>query len=129
MKYLLDTHILLWMTTEDERLKTSVHTLLKREECVISVGSLWEAAIKFSIGKLKLDGGLKAFLDEANKLNFLQLEIRNNHLLELNQLPHFDFHKDPFDRLLIAQAKAENLTIITADSNFKHYNIKILFIN
>ncbi len=127
MRYLLDTHILLWMTTEDERLKMDVHTLLKREECVVSVASLWEAAIKFSIGKLKLDGGLKAFLNEAHRLNISSLDIKSPHLFKLNQLPHFDFHKDPFDRLLIAQAQTENLTIITSDKNFKHYDIPLLF--
>ena len=127
MKYLLDTHILLWLTTDDQKLSNEVRKIVDQNNCCISSVSIWEVALKFSIGKLNLDGGLAEFLNAVNDLNFERIEITDPHLLELSKLVLYPEHKDPFDRLLIAQAKAEGMKIVTNDKEFKKYDLEIIW--
>ncbi len=123
---LLDTHILLWLTTDDVRLSDSTKKIILSRRCLVSTISLWEITIKFSNNKLKLDGGLIEFLKAIADLNFEYLNITDKDLMALNELPKFENHKDPFDRLLIAQAKANDLEVISHDDHFKMYDLKLL---
>src|SRR5690606_23241889 len=90
----------------------------------VSIASVWEMAIKVSIGKLKFENGFKNFLELIEENGFQILPISTEHALSLATLEFI--HRDPFDRLLIAQAKVENLTIITSDENIKQYSVSVL---
>lgn len=119
---LLDTHTLLWYAQADSQLPSSVVALLRQQETppLISRASLWEVTIKHSLGKLLLDEGLAKWL-VAVRQQFQVLEITDAHLLQLSQLPPVPGHRDPFDRLLIAQALTDNLTLISRDGKFGAY--------
>lgn len=121
--YLLDTQIFIWWLADDRRLKNPIRKTLTDSNYVtyLSIASLWEMAIKKSKGKLKLSRSLEWIV---NNSDFSTVAIELTHILELEKLPHH--HEDPFDRILIAQAKSENLTLITSDRKIWKYNIKIL---
>ena len=127
MKLLLDTHIFLWWADHPEKLSHAALSALKDEanELLLSVASVWEMQIKIQLGKLKLNLPLKELIknqQETNELNLLPVELK--HVLALDALPLH--HKDPFDRLLIAQSIEEDITIVTADSQFSAYQVKLL---
>jgi PIN domain nuclease of toxin-antitoxin system len=126
MKYLLDTHILPWAIRDESKLSSEVSRILSDSEnhIYISIVSEWEIVIKASIGKLQLNPNLKALMDKIDQLNFLRLNLERGHLINYENLPLL--HRDPFDRLLIAQAKFENLSVITSDANFKLYDIGLV---
>ncbi len=120
--YIIDTHILLWLLYKPEKLSGSIREKLTEGSCVyISIVSLWEIAIKQSIGKLNIEESIetieKACID--SHINILQIEAA--HLDNIKSIPKI--HNDPFDRLIIAQAKCENLTLITKDSNILKYDV------
>jgi PIN domain nuclease of toxin-antitoxin system len=126
MRFLIDTHILLWFLSADKHLKIKKREVINNTDnkIYVSIISLWEIAIKLSIEKLKLDydfAELPKLLQkhdiEITGISFLQTELVKN-------LPRH--HGDPFDRMLIAQAISEDLTIITEDQNFKLYQAKVL---
>lgn len=121
MKVLLDTHLLIWWETNHPRLPATVTQWVRNEaEMVfISRASLWEIAIKVSIGRLKMD--IAKFSDNIEKHGFVWLDIKNEHLLAVASLPVFDDHRDPFDRLLVAQSQTEPLVLLTADSKLARY--------
>lgn len=127
MKLLLDTHALLWWRMDDPRLPRRLDDLLgARSDGVIlvSVVTLWEIAIKRSLGKLTLEGGVTDFarqLEDEHGFTLLPLEPAAVDRLE--KLPHH--HGDPFDRLLIAQALEEGAAVVTNDRNWKKYPCKI----
>ena len=113
MKILLDTHAFLWFFEGDERLSTSAREAIESEanENLLSVASLWEIAIKTSIGKLRLTGPFGDIVSRAmNDVSVTVVPITMPHLVEVSTM-HFH-HRDPFDRLLAAQAKTEGLTIV-----------------
>lgn len=116
MDFLLDTHTLIWMMEDDPRLPTPVANLLTDEthELWLSAASFWEISIKRSLGKLNLSYSTNQYWSEAARQGIRRLPIELNHLLFLEQLPFH--HRDPFDRLLIAQAQAEGLTVLTRDA-------------
>ncbi|MCF0071904.1 type II toxin-antitoxin system VapC family toxin [Dyadobacter sp. CY261] len=122
MKILLDTHILLWFLTDDERLRKAHIDLIddKQNELFFSIGSLWEIAIKAGLFKLTIPNPIDSLVPAEIQL----LDIRVSHLTAYQQLPII--HKDPFDRLLIAQARVENLGLLTDDEKFQHYPVKLL---
>jgi PIN domain nuclease of toxin-antitoxin system len=123
MKYLLDTHAVIWYLEDSSQLPPNTKEIIDKNEnriCLSSV-SLWEIAIKISLGKLKLIMPLHEIFDNIEKGDFEVLQIENDYLRILSVLPFI--HKDPFDRLLIATALAENLTIITADESIYKYDI------
>lgn len=127
MKLLLDTHIFIWSDEEPERIPQTQLAALgdKANDLVLSVASVWEMQIKTQIGKLRLRMPLEKIIDEYQRANGLQLlPIEYKHVVALNQLPFH--HKDPFDRLLIAQAIAEDFTLVSADSRFSAYAVKLL---
>ncbi|HOZ90083.1 MAG TPA: type II toxin-antitoxin system VapC family toxin [Bacteroidia bacterium] len=124
MAFILDTHAFLWFVSGDKKLPENVKTKIMdiNEPCFLSVASLWEITIKKQIGKLILDISLEELFDYADRNQIEIIQITYEHLLTLEQLP--SHHNDPFDRLIISQALAENLTLITRDKGLKKYKIK-----
>lgn len=122
MRLLIDTHILLWHLEDNPRLSLAWSALLEspRVEKYFSVASLWEMAVKANIGNLTLIYPL----DRIVPNDFQILPIKTSHLLAYQQLPLH--HRDPFDRMIIAQAQVEELTVMTQDGNFPLYDIMLL---
>lgn len=125
MRLLIDTHIFIWYISNDSKLSTTARTLIDDEnnEILLSIASIWEMAIKYSLGKLCLVIPFECLIPQQLDINAIELlHIDINHLVVVSTLPFH--HKDPFDRLLIAQAIAEKLPIISADSAFDNYLIR-----
>ena len=124
MAFLLDTHAFLWFVSGDNQLPASVRDKIKNinEPCFLSSASLWEITIKKQIGKLTLNISLEELFKFADRNQIEIVPITYDHLLTLSKLP--SHHRDPFDRLIISQAIAENLTLITRDKGFKKYKVK-----
>ena len=125
MNYLLDTHAILWYAQGSAELSTKARSLIESEECFYSIASLWEIAIKQKLGKI--DAALTILELEAfcKSAHFVQLPTRTEYIEKTKSL---DFiHRDPFDRLLIALAQTEDLTIITRDSIIPKYNVKTIW--
>jgi PIN domain nuclease of toxin-antitoxin system len=123
VRLLLDSQVVLWSLESPERLATeAVAAITDPANSVdVSVASLWELAIKQSIGKLKVDGDLREHLTLQS---FSELPVLGEHALAVRDLPRH--HRDPFDRLLIAQAMCEGLTVVTSDRAFAAYDVPIL---
>jgi PIN domain nuclease of toxin-antitoxin system len=119
---LLDTHALLWYGQAEPDMSPGLLALMRGagSTCFISRASLWEVTIKHSLGKLAMPDGLAKWLADVWG-QFPLLEITDAHLLQLSQLPAVKDHRDPFDRLLIAQALAEDLMLISRDGKFGAY--------
>ena len=119
--YLLDTHALLWFLSGDERISPKSRKVISdpKNRCYISIASLWEMAIKIKIGKLDLSFDLKELATYLSGNNIEVLPIAFEHIMETLVLE--DHHRDPFDRIIIAQARFERLTIISKDENFPKY--------
>jgi PIN domain nuclease of toxin-antitoxin system len=126
MRYLLDTHALIWMRSGDPRLNRSRwEGILASEEneIFVSVVSFWEIAIKRSLGKLTIEGDLvRLSRILVHDQGFLLLPMEVAHLDRLEKLPHH--HRDPFDRILIAQAMELGATAITDDAQWRPYRLK-----
>ncbi len=125
MRLLLDTHTFIWFVTDSSRLSSIAKALIEDEynEKLLSVASIWEMAIKCSIGKLTFDLPLQTFVEQQMQQNSIDLlNIQIPHLTIVAALPFH--HRDPFDRLLIAQAIAQEIPIISADVAFDAYSIK-----
>ena len=128
MKYLLDTHVFLWMLSEEKRLSPSaVNTILSpSSELFFSMASYWEICIKLSIGKLKLKRNWPQIFEREMTRNGIQwLAIKPEHTRGVISLPWH--HRDPFDRLIVSQCSAEKIICITADENIRKYTIKSLW--
>jgi PIN domain nuclease of toxin-antitoxin system len=124
MRLLLDTHSFLWFITGDERLSQTARELVEdsSNQPWLSIASLWEIAIKTSIGRLELARPFGELIPEQMNLNGIEaLDIRVEHLAQVVQLPFH--HRDPFDRLLIAQAQIEDMPIVGSDALFDAYAI------
>ena len=127
MKLLLDTHAFLWMINDDYshlRGKTATELFLdENNQLFLSMASVWEMAIKVRLGKLDLHQPLAELIPTQTKLNNIELlDIKLEHTLQTLEIPFH--HKDPFDRLIIAQSQDENMTLLSVDSNFAEYDIK-----
>lgn len=128
MRFLMDTHTFLWFLTDDSKLSHHALNLIEDEtnEAILSLASMWEIAIKYSIGKLTLQKSFPDFVDEQIQINDFQLlPIETSHIKIVSSLPLH--HRDPFDRMLIAQAITENMPIISADSAFDSYGVTRLW--
>ena len=128
MRLLLDTHAFLWMSLDDPKLCENARLLLAdpNNDLLLSPASYWEIAIKMSIGSYALTEPLEDFVNrevERNELAILPIGVK--HAGAVIQLPFH--HRDPFDRMLIAQALCEDLTIIGKDEVFDHYKVKRLW--
>ena len=123
MRYLLDTHVLIWHFEGSPRLPSKIKEIIvnNKDHIFLCSVSLWEVAIKIGIGKLKLRLPLEKILDLVKKGDYNVLPIKDEYLKRLVVLP--SIHKDPFDRLIISTALVENLTIITADDHVRKYDV------
>ena len=127
MNLLLDTHALIWFLTGNENLSNKAREAIEKEanQNFISIASIWEITIKLSLGKIELKNGFNQFLKLIDENGFEVLPISFSHLLILSE---FEFiHRDPFDRLIIAQAISEEMHIITKDKHIRSYNCKPLW--
>ncbi len=123
MAVLLDTHAFLWWCEDAKDLSRAARRSIGREECFLSLASIWEMAIKVSLGKLKLPGTFDRYIPEQMLLNgFSQLEIGFRHIARTAKLPWH--HRDPFDRLLIAQSLENDLSVVSRDSVFERYGVR-----
>ena len=125
MRLLLDTHTFLWWVADASELSAKARKAIAqpRNECLVSVASCWEIAIKTSLGKLEISGNVERFFPEqlaANRFRELGIEVR--HVARATRLPFH--HRDPFDRLLAAQALEEGLTMVSADPVFRRYGVR-----
>jgi len=122
-KYLADTQVLLWMSQQPDNLSISAKNIMESEsEIFLSYVSIWEIAIKIKIQKLNIEGDLDSFINSSlEKYDFKLLPISLDHIYYTRHLPLN--HRDPFDRLIIAQSFSENMPVISADEAFDAYNV------
>ena len=123
MRYLLDTHIILWWLYDDRQLPRR-HRLIMSEpdnHIIVSVASLWEIEIKRAVGKLVVDPG---YIDVIKSDGFEFLSVHPSHIVKLRSLSLY--HNDPFDRMLVAQAQAESMIFLTIDKMVKKYDVEII---
>lgn len=128
MNYLLDTHTFLWFLEGSPTLSTSAKSAIEdpKSSNFIRIASIWEIAIKIKLGKLKLGIPLEELKSEILRNSFEILPLDFEHLLELANLK--EFHKDPFDKILISQAIFEKLNLISKDANFRQYtNLQLIW--
>jgi PIN domain nuclease of toxin-antitoxin system len=124
LNLLLDTHILLWWLGASERLSSKAREAIAVSERVyVSAASIWEISIKTASGNLRVSGDL---LQHLKSNGFLQLPISAPHAVAAGRLPRL--HGDPFDRMLVAQASLEPLTLLTSDERLLAYNAPIMFV-
>lgn len=121
MKYLIDTHIFLWFVENSVKLRQTTKRIIedKNSEIFISIASLWEISIKTSSGKLQIKGTFESIKDDLQDNLIEILPIDFAHTVENNKLPFH--HRDPFDRMIIAQAIVEGIDFISADAVFDDY--------
>ncbi len=120
MRVLLDTNIVLWLSKEGSYAQKDIQNIIsKASEVYVSKASLWEIATKINIGKLKLKPD---FFEKIEDTSYTFLDISKEHILDYMLLPAI--HKDPFDKMLIAQARCEDMLLITADTNIVKYKVK-----
>lgn len=126
MRILLDTHVLIWYLDGNQNLaRPSRQLILDSNNAIfVSIASLWEIAIKTSVGKLKVSRSLADILPVLSAQSFEVLQIMPGHVLQVATLANH--HRDPFDRMLIAQAQVEFLTVMTFDEIFGQYGIKVI---
>lgn len=128
MNYLLDTHTFIWMDSKSPDLSERARLLIADLEHVLflSLASVWEMQIKAQLGKLNLRVALPDILRDQQITNDIQLlSITLDHILELKNLP--DHHKDPFDRLLVAQSNIEQMPIISRDTQIAKYPVNVIW--
>ena len=130
MRLLLDTNVVLWILSDPQRLTKRARRLVEddRNDLFFSLASVWEVAIKIAKGKLTIPGGsAESLLPELQKLGVVLLPIDQPSILRTQTLPQFPDHKDPFDRILVAQAVELGLTILTADSDMQRYSVPVIW--
>ncbi len=128
MKLLLDTHTFIWLDSNTARLSQYVRDLCQDQNnsLILSVVSVWEMQIKSQLGRLKLKLPLVELVKSQQKTNQIEvLPVRLEHALELDKLPLH--HKDPFDRLLVAQANIEDAVLLSKDEAFAKYSVKTVW--
>lgn len=121
MRCLLDTQVMLWWLLDDPRLGAESRQLLASRPCLVSVASIWEVSIKHRIGKLEVSPIV--FRDQSIAAGADLLPVVDSHVIETAQLPLL--HQDPFDRLLIAQARVEGLMAVSSDKQWVGYDVSL----
>jgi PIN domain nuclease of toxin-antitoxin system len=122
VKLLLDTHVALWWNSAPTKLGAKAKKAIEHAACVyVSSASVWEVANKVAAGKLRLPG---SFAERIRLCGFLELSVSFEHAELVARLPLH--HADPFDRMLVAQAMSENLTLVTSDEHIERYAVKQL---
>ena len=126
MRILLDTHVLIWYLEGNQSLARESRQLVvdSRNDIFVSIVSLWEIAIKTGFGKLTISRSLSDILQQLTKQAIDVLPIMAGHVLQVATLPFH--HRDPFDRMIVAQAQVESLPVMTCDAAFAAYGIKLL---
>ena len=127
MKLLLDTQVWLWMQAEPDRLGPEARRLLEdtRNALLLSAASSWEMAIKYALGKLDLPESPDTYVpDRMRRSGVTPLPVAHGHAVAVASLPHH--HRDPFDRLLVAQAAVERLPLMTTDPVFDRYDVELV---
>jgi PIN domain nuclease of toxin-antitoxin system len=121
MRFLLDTHLLVWSGAFPQKLSPAARTLIENpeNELVFSTASIWEAAIKFNLGRKDFQKNPSILRRELLLIGFEELPVLGEHAETVSQLP--PIHKDPFDRILIAQAMVEGITLLTSDKVVAQY--------
>jgi len=125
---LLDTHAFLWLITDEDRLSENARKIFLNSEnnLCFSAASFWEISIKKSLGKISLKNGWRQTIQEEMEINTIQwLPIEMTHCAEVAELPFH--HRDPFDRMLIAQAIAEEMKLLSRDSRLSVYAIELIW--
>ena len=125
MRYLLDTHAILWYVDAAQELPLALRDLMDESVCFYSVASLWEIAIKQSLGRLNRDITVSEYDNLCRQAGFRRLHILPSHLERIKNLP--DIHRDPFDRLLVAQAQEEQLVLVTHDRIIPQYPVETIW--
>lgn len=127
MSYLLDTHTALWYKSGDRLLSKTARSIIEDPDsvCFLSIVSLWEISIKMSIGKLTMDVSISEFAEDLKSNGIIVLPITTDHLMRVSRLKFH--HRDPFDRMIIAQALTEKYSIISMDWYFDKYKTKIVW--
>jgi PIN domain nuclease of toxin-antitoxin system len=127
MRYLLDTQIWLWSLVSPDRMGEQVSRIVDNPDntLVLSAASTWEISIKYRLGKLPLPEPPEEFiLPRLTRDGIESLPIHHHHAARVATLP--DYHRDPFDRLLVAIAQTESMTILTSDPKLQHYDVNII---
>ena len=128
MRFLLDTSVLLWSRAGEHKLNSRAKELLssRSSELFLSAASVWEIAIKYVLGALRLHAPPGLYIPGVlSEMDIHALDVTLMHAIEAGGLP--PHHRDPFDRMLIAQANAEQLVLLTADRIFEKYNVEQVF--
>lgn len=128
MRALLDTHAFLWWVTDDSRLSSSAQRIITEPSntLFLSAASAWEIVIKVRLGKLTLPDAPEIYIPNRLELNrFESLPIQIVHALQVTNLP--DLHRDPFDRIIIAQSQVEKMPIVTVDSRITQYPVDVIW--
>jgi PIN domain nuclease of toxin-antitoxin system len=126
MNLLLDTHIVIWFITNDDKLSKKVKNLIEdpKNKCFVSIASYWELSIKYSLGRLNLNSTIEEIFNIIEKSGFDILPVTLNHIIQLSKLEHF--HNDPFDRLMISQSIIEKLHLVSNDNYFPAYKVQLI---
>jgi PIN domain nuclease of toxin-antitoxin system len=127
MKLLMDTHAVLWFFDDVEKLSQKAFDAILNpdNDKYVSIASVWELAIKISLGKMRFSGGTVKFLSAVGDNGFVLLPVKEEYVKRVEILPYI--HRDPFDRMLIASAMSENMYLISADKNMQQYNVTSLW--
>ena len=128
MRYLLDTHAFIWFISDDHRLSKKAESTIRNRsnEIYFSAASAWEISIKMALGRLSIKAEIESFLlAQLLENGFLSLPITISHATYIIKLP--DIHKDPFDRILVAQSKIEDMTLISCDRMVRQYDVKVVW--
>ena len=128
MKYLLDTHAFLWFVSEDNRLSSKAQSIIKnsRNDIYFSAVSAWEISIKIRLGRLTIEEDLEPFIiKQLAENNFSTISITIFHSIYTSKLP--DIHKDPFDRMIVAQSQVEDMPLISKDKNINKYKVPVVW--
>ena len=128
MRLLLDTHVFLWLLAEPERLGQHLRPIEDpANDLLLSAASSWEIAIKVRLGRLELPDNPKRYIpDRLRAIGAEPLAVEHAHALALVELPML--HRDPFDRMLVAQARHLRLSIVTADADIARYDVRTIFV-
>jgi len=123
MKFLLDTHVLLWWLSDDPSLTSNHRRIImdQRNSCFVSAATIWEISIKTGLGKLVV---ADEYLETIRSQGFLELAVSWEHANAIKRLP--EHHKDPFDRILIAQAQCERMDLLSIDEDIKKYDVTVV---
>lgn len=128
MRLLLDTHTFIWLDASPDQLSTEAQHILHdpHNDLLLSLVSVWEVQIKAQLGRLDIRGELAGIIQEQQEINGIELlPITLPHVLALSELP--PHHRDPFDRLLISQARVEDIILVTRDENISKYPVDVLW--